>query len=560
MKRLKYLIFAMCSFFVFSKVSLANNIKSITMDIYVDNNGDAHITEKWEASLNQGTEGYKPYYNLGTSEIKDYKVSLNNQDYETISYWNVDSSFDEKKYKAGINSIDNGYELCFGISEYGNNTYTLKYTITNFVSTTEDADVIYWQLIPYELSDKPEYVKVKIYSDFNYANDIPVWGYGNYGGYAYVAKDLGYIEVLNENGLNSDEYITVLVKFPKGTFNTSSILDKDFDDIYEMAEVGATHYKEKAINKIFKYLVYIFQVVINLGIVAAVVYAAAKSSKKFGTKNIKFSKEVKNVKDAPYFREIPCNKDIFKAYWISCHYGLIKNKNDFLGAIMLKWLKNGNISNTTVTTKILKKEERAINLLNTDGMSAYEITLFNMMTSASKDGILESNEFKNWCKSHYKKILDWFTDVIDYETEKLVEEGLITQEKKKFSTVYNVNEMMREPAMQMAGLKKFLNEFSNIQDRESIEVKLWEEYLMYAQIFGIAKKVAKEFKKLYPDVITDEYYNDVIFIHTISYDGVNAATSARAMAESYSAGGGGFSSGGGGGGSFGGGGGGGGFR
>ena len=69
----------------------------------------------------------------------------------------------------------------------------------------------------------------------------------------------------------------------------------------------------------------------------------------------------------------------------------------------------------------------------------------------------------------------------------------------------------------------------------------------------------KQFKELYPDIITDDIYNDIIFINSISYRGVSAANSARQKAESYSSGGGGFSSGGGGGGSFGGGGGGG-FR
>ena len=99
-----------------------------------------------------------------------------------------------------------------------------------------------------------------------------------------------------------------------------------------------------------------------------------------------------------------------------------------------------------------------------------------------------------------------------------------------------------------------------MHDKTAIEVKMWREYLIYAQIFGMAKEVAKEFKDLYPDVITDNDYNNVILIHNFSYNGVNAATSARARAQSYSSGGGGFSSGGGGGGSFGGGGGGGGSR
>ena len=55
-------------------------------------------------------------------------------------------------------------------------------------------------------------------------------------------------------------------------------------------------------------------------------------------------------------------------------------------------------------------------------------------------------------------------------------------------------------------------------------------------------------------------YSDVMFIRTITYNGLRSASTAKSRAESYSSGGGGFSSGGGGGGSFCGGGGGGGFR
>ena len=33
------------------------------------------------------------------------------------------------------------------------------------------------------------------------------------------------------------------------------------------------------------------------------------------------------------------NKDIFRAYWVAYNYNLMKKQTDFLGAILLKWLK-----------------------------------------------------------------------------------------------------------------------------------------------------------------------------------------------------------------------------
>ena len=122
-----------------------------------------------------------------------------------------------------------------------------------------------------------------------------------------------------------------------------------------------------------------------------------------------------------------------------------------------------------------------------------------------------------------------------------------------------MDDTIYDEVVKLYGLKRFLDEFSRMDTKEVLEVKLWDEYLMYAYIFGIADKVAKQLKNLYPEVI-QEYnydYDTLILINNISRTSVNAASSARSAAESYSAGGGGFSSGGGGGGSFGGGGGGG---
>lgn len=560
--------------FIFPLVVKANSISKIDMDIYIDESGTAHVTETWSANLNQGTEGYKPYYNLGNAKISNFKVSENGKSYTYNDYWNTNGSLSDKAYKNGINYIDDGLELCWGISSYGYHNYVLTYDIEGFVTTTSDADMIYWTLIPYELSSKPDDVHIKIHTDNYLSDSIPVWGYGNYGGTAYVYD--GYIEMNSEGTLESNEYMTILVKFDKGTFNTPNILSEDFDYYHDMADVGATKYKDDKKSSFLDIIMSIFAIVFQFFIWVAVIITISKSVKsaanKVGTKTFNFGPQGKVLpKDIPNYRDIPFNKDIFRTFWIAEGYKLNKNKTDFLGAILLKWLKEQKIAIKKIEAGFIKKkEETAIDLTKEVTFdSALEQELYIMMKEASRDGILESKEFEKWCDDNYSKILSWFDKIIDDETNKLINEGKITvTEKTTFkvfkSKEYAVDPSMKEEAIKLKGLKNFLEEFSRIDDKEAIEVNIWEYYLIYAQILGIADKVAKQFKKLYPEIIDNpEYgytYTDIMFIHMVSYSGMRTATTSQQRAQSYSSGGGGFSSGGGGGGSFGGGGGGGGFR
>ena len=547
MKKLKYILFAIIAN-AFILPVYADHIYKIDMDVYLDESGNANITEIWDVQADSGSEWYKAFYDLGSQEFTNYSVKKDGTDLIFKNNWNVSDSMSAKSGYYGINYTDNGMELCFGKSDFNRHTYTITYTLTNAVFNTSDSQILYETFLRDGSADN---FYIKIRSFYEFPDTLDVWGYG-YKGYAYVYN--GIIEVSNEENTRLDgDRVAVLIKFPQKTFNTTISYEEysSFDEVQEIAKKGS----KKWYSKIKEIILSIISAIASFFVPLLIVIVGLLSSNfnQYGTKKLKFGKGAKKLKDAPYFRELPCNKDIFKAYWIACQYGQIKKQTDFLGAILLKWLKNGNIENVTVNSKVLKKEERAVKFIKSDGLSELESELYEMMVQASVDGTLESNEFTKWCKSHYKKILKWFDKVIDDVTDKYVIEGLITKEKKTFGTHYVVGDMMKEYAMQVAGLKKFLNEFSNIKDRESIEVHLWEEYLMYAQIFGIAKKVAKEFKKLYPDVITDEAYNDIVFIHTISYNGITAASAAKSRAESYSSGGGGFSSMGGGGGSFGGG-------
>ncbi len=530
-------------FFIFIGNVNANTLNSVKMDIFVDDNGDANVTEVWDYTVNSGTENYHSFKNIGNSEFTNLRVSDESTNYTFLSSWNINASFDDKAYKCGINKVSDGVELCWGISSYGRHTYTISYTITSFVSELNDSQMIYWELIPSGNSKGSVYIK--IHSNFDYDFETPVWGYGNYGGTCYVYD--GYIEMQSDGKLDSDEYMTILAKFPLGTFNTSNVLNKDFNYYYEMAEDGSTDYSSSsvlnAISVIFPILFFFFIIVMTVG------FANSRVS------TFDFGKTGNKVpKDIPLYRDIPCKGDIFRAYFVADTYKLLKKKTDFLGAIFLKWLKENRISiEKQEVGKIFKKEDTCIILKNDSSfLNEHEEALYKMIKEASKDEILQEKEFEKWCSRNYSKILNWFDKILDSERDLLVSEGIIELQEVPVMKVfkkkkYVVNDSLMEEAKELAGLKKFLEEFTLIKEREPIEVNLFEDYLIFAQILGIAKKVASQFKKLYPEIIESYNYDfdDIFLIYAISNSGISSANTARSRAESYSSGGGGFSSGGG---------------
>ena len=555
-KVFKILFFALLAYALFTlgKTVSANSINRISMDIFVDSNGNANVTETWNCYSNQSTEIYHPYYNLGNSEITNLSVSMDSTQFETLSSWDTSASFDEKAYKAGINRVSNGVELCWGISEYGTNIYTVNYTITNFVSNLTDSQMIYWTLIPYDFSDSIGQVFINISSDLYFPSSIDVWGYGNEGGTAYV--DNGTITMTSEGTINRNEYMTILVKLPSGTFNTKNNLNQNFEYYYNLAEEGVNR-NETVENTVITILPFIIIIIMVFAIVTSKLGSSQEQRLNFENNGNKLPK----TKDIPYFRDIPCNKDLFQAFFIGYQFKIVKKRTDLLGSVILKWVRDKKVTlkkdeGKSSKTSIILNEELISSLEDED-----EQKLYKMFFEASKDGILEDSEFTKWCNTNYSKILGWFDTIIDKEKDKLVKDGLLLEKPKTLfkSAKYTVTPELRQQALNIAGLKKYLNDYTLISEREAPDVVLFEDYLILAQMFGIADKVAENFKKLYPDLITETNfysYDNINFIHIYAVHAMTSAHSAHyAAASRYSGGGGGFSVGGGGGGSFGGGGG-----
>lgn len=544
MKKILFLIITFL--FSISFVSAKNNIYDIDIKVYLDEDGNADIEEVWNVKGSDGTEWYKVLNNLGNMELTNFKVYMDGS-LLTYKEWDVDESLSQKKGYYGINYTNDGLELCFGKYDYKNHTFKLEYELSNFVFNTNDSQVIYYNFID-KLSDVNfDNFTIEISSYYDFPDTLDVWGYG-YKGYAYVYD--GKIYMSNESDMDGN-YVVLLAKFPLNTFNTSNTTKYDtFDDVYNKAEQGSFDYNySNILSNVMNFIITIFNILIFFLPFIIVFFVARGTS--YGYKdNKKITK-----KNTEFFRDIPCNKDIYYANALASLNKWSKSSASILGAILLKWIKEGKV-------QILKEKSTKI-VLNKDVKLDIkeEQDLYDMMYKASGDGILETKELEKWAKKNYSKYLNLFDKIKNNKIKELKEQGHIYKRTNRKECKYKnvMDDILYEDSKKLYGLKLFLEEFSSINTKEAIEVKLWDEYLMFAYIFGIADKVAKQFKNLYPEYIENldtVDFDTIIFLNIISTRSVSAASTARSRAQSYSSGGGGFSSGGGGGGSFGGGGGG----
>jgi uncharacterized membrane protein YgcG len=172
-----------------------------------------------------------------------------------------------------------------------------------------------------------------------------------------------------------------------------------------------------------------------------------------------------------------------------------------------------------------------VNLLfKADQISSDEIEedLYEMARMAAGDNqLLEKNEFEKWSTKNYSKVTAW--------PDRAIARGRSWfRNKGYFSGKDGV--CTEEGAREACHLVEFMNYLKNFtltDQREAGEVKLWKEYMVYAQLFGIAEKVAQQFRKLYPaefakmaedtGLNSAEFYNMLHWTNAITRSGFNNA-------------------------------------
>ena len=512
-------------------------------------NGDALISETRQMTIDsEGTECYIGLANMGQSTIKDLTVTDETGARYVYTDWDVSESRSWKQYKCGIVTTKRGYELCWGLGAEGERTYTTTYIMTGLVRGYPDACAIRHVFLDTAVSPKPEHARVAIttadttmvISD----ETCGLWGFKFQGELWF---ENGYMMAETTEPMNSEAGLYLMARFPKEMFEPTIWEEDSFEDKKEEAFEGSDYEYDEDEDDMsgFEWLMFILvyggAALLVIGSVVWRIYSVWSAKRKLN-------------KNLLWYRDIPLNGNLQEANKILNAYKYFNSDyNNLMSACILKLISMGII---TIETKPNHKGKMEPNFVihdyeEIDKQPVLMRQLYKIFKeSAGSDRVLEPWELKSYMRStSHQSVIDQFVTTLHAKKDL----------SKYPPTDKGVNEVF--------GLRKFLKEFTLLDERELKEVTLWKDYMIYATLFGIADKVIKEMKQVNPayfdmDRVASQMADDMTLplIYSTLQRSTSSAVAAKAAREHRAHGGGGHSSWGGGGGGFSGGGGGGGVR
>lgn len=564
----------LCFVLVVPVLAASPAIHSIDIVVDLNDDGSALVTETWDVTIVDGTEYYLTKHGLLQGQTISNLVVTDEtgMQYVDVGEWDSDRPKSEKAGQSGlISGIKGGYEICWGVGDnYGDHVYTVSYTMTGLLQGYGDADAINQTFVSRELASRPQQVNITVRADgapFTQEN-TSVWGLGHTGE-IYVEE--GEVRSRSTSELSSSEYAAILVEFRPGMFHPVERNSKNFAEVLDDARRGSDYREEESggVGSFFSNLGEIIAplMVMLLGGLAVAGGAIGNNQKNKNSATEKWSK--KQLDEVPYSRNLPWKGSLRATYKRLEDIGQLQGESDIIGAYLLRWMRSNQVA-LLPDESGGKNTDYSLQLYSArPDMEAQEKALYNMLLTASANNnyVLRGKMFEKWCKTNYQAIQGWLQSYKNAGMQEMRHMGAFANEQAKMMGIFSYTKTVPTPVGQqltseMVGFGKYLKDFTIINEREAREVQLWDEYLVFAQVFGIAEVVAQQFSDLYPDYFVNygsigtgttagmTYFDMMRAIHFANYysrvahRGYQAGYKA-AHTSSFSGGGGGFSGGGG---------------
>lgn len=584
MKKLKQILFFITFIFIVmlcNSVNAASDFELEHLDFKakLNSDGSMDVTETWKIDIDGETNTL-----FKTFETDNTKYSgIENVIVKDVTEGNAVNfrQIDELMYHVttncyyGMINDDGDFEIAWGINKSsGRRTYEISYTVNNVLAKYNDCVELYWQFVGSDFEVPSDRVTgtITLPEKVEVLDNIRVWAHGPLNGEIYAtANDTVTFEI---SPYIADTFIEVRVAvLETGMFNVvnktynNNQLQNIIDE--ETAWANEANERRERIKRNKETIKHIGEIA-SVGIGILFGWLTSKNLKK-----IKETPKMEPTTKLDYFREIP-NEG--KANPANASFLYYYNKSaaltvmpKVLSATMLdlalkKYIEfevdTNKKKNEQVLVKILGKDESDLresekeiyNLLKKIGTSftmkefekyaqkhnnSFLNTINRISEKAEKENIEDQNYDKKLKQTHDNYIAIGIMAFIALAVIAVVwlaalEQGFVPVIIATIPTVIyaltcfdiagripGLTQKGIDEKEQWEGLKKYMEDFSMLDEREVPDLVLWEKYLVYATVFGIADKVLKQLKVKYPEFSDDTYLSNSTYFYLMAHTDFN---------------------------------------
>ena len=614
MKKVIYVFILLFLFMTNSKAYVDYDITDYLIDANVLENGDLNIKElivldgefhgyirdimykNSKLSSNSNSYSDNAIYNAkGLTNVKIFakkqedEVSFNtfNEVFKPLTKVYYDSDAKDGDYVESSISDGKSFKMYYeGKNE--SVAYLISYTISSAVVMHEDVAELYWTFIGDGFEDKINNLQIKVHlPNEDNSNLFRFWAHGDITGNINKIDNGSILATMKSLDKNSP--VDIRMTFDKNLITNSSTLNKSnevaLDKILEVETKRAEATLEQIkFAKMIYNIVVVVSIIFILFLIAWWIYVY-----------IRYDKEYKSDFTNKY------NREFIDDYNVEVVDYLMKGSitSNAMSASIMNLIYKKNIKVDEIPTNA-KNKDYQFTLLNRDNVNETENVLLDFLfETVGKDSQFTSKELDNYAKNSYSTFQSKYSNWLncarkDGERQNFYEKNgipivsgilillvallisfivyyyhvdfILGYAIFPISMIYLIYSLMikkrtkkgNEDYVRWNAFKNFLKDFGTFDTKELPQIVLWERYLVYATVFGLADEVEESMNTKiseYPDVYANYgmyySYNDIHIAHHINHainSSINTANVAAARNATGASGGGfggGFSSGGG---------------
>lgn len=597
-------------------------LENLSYQVTLLENGDAIIVENWDISIEDTNTLFKTFERNASkySGISDVSITeTTNGMHKPFQEIYVEQYHVNKDCFYALNTDSSTFEIAWGVSEDDSSarrSFEIRYIVSDVIKNYDDCSEFYWQFIGNTSNIPAKQVTGSIYlpSAVTNSEDLKIWAHGPLNG--VIEKTSNYTITFSVADLPAKTMLETRIVTPTSVFptnfNTSSV--KQLNSILEEEQLWAEQANQKRVilQIIVTIAILIFSSLLILLIIKIIKYYRL----------LKKIPPIKPTQKLEYFRDFPDETATPIEVDFIYHNHPSSISTYTLSACLLDLCRKGFLTfevengkkKDVVTVSLTDKETSSLNKAELICLQALEQVKEFYQKKKQKD-TFSMEEFKNYFTRHTTEFKNLFTNLYKEAKEIACQKGKYdtTHEKEEskyatkrglyfflvfflfplafmFISLFQASWLLLvlgilltacffiagiftlllsnryrqltqkgvDEKEQLNALKNYLLHFSKIQEKDVPSLVLWEKYLVYATIFGIADKVLEQLKVVYPEMLDENYmlahhYTYLYFMahspNTSLFSTINhsVVSTYGSIYSSGSGGGGGFSGGGGGG-------------